>query len=173
MGYPVKAIANYFIGKYGKNGITPLKLQKLVYLAHGWHYAFKDDPLVDDEFAEAWEYGPVFPSLYHEFKHRGNRPIMDFATEIDYESVVDPDADIIVKTPQISDDDTFTQGLLDRIWEKYGPYTGVHLSDLTHRQGSPWQITRSRMENASIKNVNIENEEIKKYYKNRVRGNKS
>ena len=40
MGYSAKAVANYFLSKYGrKKGITPLKIQKLVYIAHGWHMA--------------------------------------------------------------------------------------------------------------------------------------
>ena len=83
MGYSAKAVANYFLAKYGKHGITPLKMQKLVYLSHGWYLAFYDEPLVDDEYAEAWRYGPVFDSLYHEFKHRGRLPITNPARDID------------------------------------------------------------------------------------------
>ena len=49
MGHPVKAIANFFIDRYGRHGITPLKLQKLIYVAHGWHLALLDKPLVIDE----------------------------------------------------------------------------------------------------------------------------
>ena len=75
MGYSAKAPANYFIGKYGRFKISPLKLQKLVYISHGWHLAIFDRELVDDEYAEAWQYGPVFPSLYHEFTEFGANPM--------------------------------------------------------------------------------------------------
>jgi len=170
VGYPVKAIANYFIDNYGKHGITPLKLQKLVYLAHGWHYAFEDKPLVDDEFAEAWEYGPVFPSLYHEFKHRGNKPIMDLATEIDFENFAPDVTQIVLETPQILETDIFTHDLLDRIWEVYGTRTASQLSNLTHKPGSPWAITRSSLEDVQARNVNINNTTIRDHYKGRIEG---
>lgn len=63
VGYSAKAVANYFLAQYGKHGLNPLKLQKLVYIAHGWNLAVRNQPLVDNELPEAWEYGPVFASL--------------------------------------------------------------------------------------------------------------
>ncbi len=63
MGYSAQAVANCFLDLANKENkeITPLKIQKLVYIAHGWFLAVTDKPLVDDEFVEAWQYGPVFP----------------------------------------------------------------------------------------------------------------
>ena len=84
MSYSAKAIANYFLGLADaeKKPISHLKIQKLVYIAHGWYLAIKGEPLVGDEYAEAWQYGPVFPSLYHEFKIHGSghitEPAMDY-----------------------------------------------------------------------------------------------
>lgn len=77
MGYTAKAVANHLLdfGLTRKNEIPPLKMQKLVYISHGWHLALSDGkPLVSDEYVEAWPYGPVFPSVYHEFKHYGASP---------------------------------------------------------------------------------------------------
>ena len=90
MEYSAKAIANYFLELAAKHGekVTPLKIQKLVYIAHGWHLALYEKPLVYDEFAEAWEYGPVFPSIYHEFKHFGGAPIAEPATDIEYNELL-------------------------------------------------------------------------------------
>ena len=155
MGYSAKAVANYFLSKYGKHGISPLKIQKLVYLAHGWYMAFHTDPLIEDEYAEAWEYGPVFPSLYHEFKHYGRSAITERATEIDF--------DLNETTPKIEKRDVKTSRLLDKTWEVYGHYTGGQLSSICHRPGSPWAITRAR--EGSKKNSDICDREIRKYYR--------
>jgi len=71
------AVANYFIKKGidTKKSVSPMKLQKLVYFAHGWRLALYNSPLID-EAIQAWQYGPVIPGIYHEFKHYGNRDIL-------------------------------------------------------------------------------------------------
>ena len=33
----------------------------------------------------------------------------------------------------------FTKALLDRIWEIYGDYTAIQLSNLTHQSDTPWR----------------------------------
>ena len=160
MGYSAKAVANYFISKYGKHGITPLKIQKLVYIAHGWNYAFSDDPLINDEKAEAWPYGPVFPSIYQEFKYRGNMPIIDLATELDFERL--EDGHVTPYTPQIPDSDLKTCKLLDGIWKIYGKYTGSQLSEICHKVDSPWYKTRKAK--PELRNAHIRNSVIREHY---------
>ncbi len=165
MGYPAKAVANYFLSKYGKHGITPLKIQKLVYIAHGWHMALHgvENPLVDDEYAEAWEYGPVFSSLYHEFKYRGRLPILELATEID--------DDLEFTPPKIPKSDKSTTGLLDRIWEIYGGRTGIELSEMCHQEGSPWD--KARKNSQGRRNAHISDEEIAAHYREKLERNKA
>ena len=57
--------------------VTNLSLQKLSYFCHGWHLALKDQPLIDevDDPFEAWDYGPVMPSLYRQFKYHSSNPL--------------------------------------------------------------------------------------------------
>ena len=164
MGYSAKAVANYFLTKYGKHGITPLKIQKLVYIAHGWHMAFHghENPLIDDEYAEAWQYGPVFASLYHEFKHRGRLPIIDLATELD--------DDLNETKPGIPKSDKETRNLMDRIWEVYGDYSGFQLSEMCHRPGSPWDEAREASNGR--KNAHIDDEIIERHYKEKLERNR-
>lgn len=154
--YPVKAIANYFLSKYRKHGITPLKLQKLVYLAYGWNFAFNDTPLINDEYAEAWQHGPVFPSLYHEFKHRGRQPILDLAKDTDFGLLKEA-------APRVPRSDRDTREFLDRIWEVYGKFSGGHLSELCHEPGTPWDETRRRKK--WRRNVTIDDDDIAEYYR--------
>ena len=77
MPYSSEKIANFFLGLAQKEQVelTPLKLQKLLYFAHGWHLVLDSDgdPLLDEDI-EAWKYGPVVPSIYHKFKEFRNNP---------------------------------------------------------------------------------------------------
>ena len=176
MGYSAFAVANYFLDLAKKDGvkITPLKIQKLVYIAHGYHLAFtardnppNGSPLVNDEFAEAWRYGPVFPSLYHHFKRFGGDPITEFAEDIEF-SYDDDTGKLDTKsiTPKIDPNDEFPCALLNKIWEVYGEYTGLQLSDITHREGTPWEKTWKRRK--GFRNAHIPNKAIIKYYRNRI-----
>ena len=76
MAYNSKAVANYFLelGDWDGESISPMKIQKLVYYAHGWHLGVTDEPLIDEQI-ECWPYGPVVDSLFHQFKHYGSGPI--------------------------------------------------------------------------------------------------
>src|SRR5687768_9300066 len=74
--YNATSIANFFIQKgiEAGNPIDQMKVQKLVYFAHGWYLAITNQPLIN-EAIEAWRFGPVIPSLYHSLKHSGNQAI--------------------------------------------------------------------------------------------------
>lgn len=163
MGYSAKAVANYFLANYGHHKISPLRLQKLVYISHGWYLALRDRELVDDEYAEAWEFGPVFPSLYHEFKDFGAKPITRKAQDLvlskkrfDFETVV----------PEIIHDDHDTQGFLSEVWLVYEKYTPPQLSALTHAPGTPWKKTRDK--DPGKRNAAIPNDLIKAHYKEKA-----
>lgn len=56
--------------------ISNLPLQKILYLAHMYHLGEYGKPLIDGHF-EAWDLGPVEPSLYHKVKAYGDRSIVD------------------------------------------------------------------------------------------------
>jgi len=134
MIYSPKAIANYFLELAAAQGeaISPMKLQKLVYYAHGWYAGHTGQPLIN-EAVEAWPYGPVIPSLYHEFKRYGSAPIRSKATDFDtvnFEfSEVQPPADESLKK------------FLANVWVSYGRFTPIALSTMTHAEGSPWDQT--------------------------------
>jgi hypothetical protein len=66
----------------GKPGAVQMQVQKLVYIAHGWMLGLASEPLVDRE-PEAWERGPVFPSLREHIKLSGSKLIKDLIREND------------------------------------------------------------------------------------------
>ncbi|MBL8233482.1 MAG: DUF4065 domain-containing protein, partial [Bryobacterales bacterium] len=85
--YEALAVANRFLALAArdKKPIDHLKLQKLIYFAHGWYLAFTGSPLLT-EHVEAWQYGPVIPTVYHQFKRFGSATITSPA----YRAVEDP-----------------------------------------------------------------------------------
>lgn len=133
MSYPAPAVANFIIEKASRRGIsiTPMKLQKLLYFAHGWYLALTgSEPLVADGF-EAWDYGPVSPSAYHWFKEFGNKAIP-------------------IQAPRsFNDDPKYISGdesavkVVDKILEVYGSLSGGKLSDMTHEKDAPWDTVYS------------------------------
>ncbi len=160
MGYSAKAIANFFIDHYKKQKFTPLKLQKLIYIAHGWHLAMYDEDLVNDEYAEAWQFGPVFPSVYHEFKDLGSQPVRRRATDLD----LDEDGNVTFAAPLVKPNDERTTALLRRVWDVYGKFTAAQLIELTHAPGSPWDKAQ-RKDGGLRRNPHIEREDIESHYK--------
>ncbi len=52
--------------------ISNLKLQKLLYYCQAYSYALMGKPMFAEDM-EAWDYGPVVPSIYQEYKKYGRR----------------------------------------------------------------------------------------------------
>lgn len=148
-----KSIANYFLDLAAAAGesITPMKLQKLVYYAHGWYAGYTGRPLID-ETVEAWQYGPVIPSLYREFRHFGSGDIKSRATDFGLsgctEVPIPADADI--------------RAFLSNVWKSYGGYTGIALSEMTHAAGTPWDETWS--EAPGLRGMDIPFPRIKQWF---------
>lgn len=118
------SVANKFLELAAKASktLTPLQLIKLVYLSHGFMLGLYKRPLVSEQ-AQAWTYGPVFPTLYRAVKDFRSNPVRG-----------------PLKTDG-RDDETFDEledGLIQQVYEIYGVRGGFQLSRLTHRPDSPW-----------------------------------
>jgi len=128
-------VAAHFIelGLEQSKTVTPMKLQKLIYLAHGIHLARFDTPLINEDI-EAWSYGPVIRTVYDAFKSWGNQPI----TEV-------PEFEVRIGGKFFrSQLDSLTEDEMDTIklaWEIGRDLTGPQLSNWSHSIGSPWEIT--------------------------------
>ena len=120
------AFVNLF--KDDDEGITNLKLQKLLYYAQGFSYQRFKAPLFDDEI-EAWHNGPVVYEVYKRYQSCGSEPIRV------YENVDLP-----------SD----TERLILDVAREYGQYTSTRLVNMTHKDGSPWKQRYVRGEMRTI-----------------------
>ena len=56
------------------DGVSNLKLQKLLYYAQAWNLAIHSKLLFNDPI-QAWVHGPVVPSVWHEFRKWSWQPI--------------------------------------------------------------------------------------------------
>jgi len=147
------AVANFFLGLARSKGasLDPMKLQKLIYFSHGWDLALFDRPLIDEQI-QAWEYGPIVQSVYHEFKSFGADPITRLGTDYDYAN-----RELVI--PRIPLDDDPTIKLLSKVWDIYGGYTAIQLSHLTHLSDSAWSKVRGANEEKRF--VGIPDDDIK------------
>ena len=153
--YKYRTIANYFIGKSLEEKImlTPMKLQKLIYHAHGWYLALYDKPLLDKEI-EVGKYGPVISELYQDLKIYGNSPIIQPIKEFNGDDFITP----IVKEDEI-------KKFLCKIWEEYSPYSEFKLSNSLNSPESPWD--KSLRNNLS----KIDNKIIGDFFSNMIDSN--
>ena len=75
MGYSALDVAKYIIDKCTTehDAISNLQLQKILYYIQKW---FLQNGLIafDDDF-EAWQFGPVVPSVYNQYSSFGGTPI--------------------------------------------------------------------------------------------------
>ena len=138
-------ITDYFLSKTidEDSKITNLKLQKLLYYAQGFYLALFDKKLFDEEI-EAWQYGPVCVSIYHNFKGYGSNVIPYKEDKKEFSK--------IFSSEQIE--------FLDEIYDVFGQFSAWKLRDMTHEE--PTWINNK--DSASL----ISQNEMKKYFKTRV-----
>lgn len=137
------------IAKDQGKSLTPMQLVKLAYISQGFSLGLRGKPLFSNRI-EAWQYGPVIPDLYHATKDHGRNKIPHKLIR---------DLDGIAST--ISDDELH---LLEWVMRQYGHLTGVTLSYLTHRTGSPW----SQVYHEGQRHLEIPSHLISEHYKKLV-----
>lgn len=156
--YTGRAVANSLIGISldRREPLTQLKLQKLIYIAHGRCLYETGIPLVNEPL-RAWVWGPVIVSVYADLRGSGKRPLRGPIFSF-------PEYEFTLST--VPSEDTQTINLLKRVWTVFSGYSAQHLSELTHKQGSPWFIARQEagigpMEKAQVP---INNDLIASYF---------
>lgn len=120
MAYDARLIADWYLIRAARDGehLTQMKLQKLVYIAHGWYLGLTGQPLISEQ-VEAWKFGPVIRSLYRYFADYGATPIPA------------PSSPIALIPQEI-------ERFLEAIWIRYKGYDAVDLSAMTHAPNTPW-----------------------------------
>lgn len=146
-----RAIANHFVSLLKGDGdaTTPMKLLKLVYIAHGWNLAVFDAPLIDDRI-EAWEYGPVIPDLYHAIKKFGLKEVVGPIKGGSRAILKDYDADHL--------------RLAELVLSTYRGWDAIELSAMTHREGTPWHTVWNDRGRQGRRNMEIPNHLLREHF---------
>lgn len=159
MPYKAKQVANAFITLANRDGlpIDPMKLQKLLFYANGYYVAERDGQPLINEYFEAWDYGPVVPTVYYEFREYKDRPIRRFA----YTWNEALRRMIIAPQPV---NDPVAEETISWVWNNYKQFSGRELSDMTHKDGAPWSQARFRAANSGMRNERLEIKEIRDHF---------
>jgi uncharacterized phage-associated protein len=150
--YPASTIAYAFVKKGMDEGnpISQMKLQKMVYFAHGIHLAIHQKPLIKDA-VQVWKFGPVIPSLYQAFKLYGSNPITDFSLANNVAS----------NALGVATLDTDALQTINMTWGALCNLNALQLSNWTHTAGSPW----SNNYREGISDIVIPQAEMQEYFK--------
>ena len=156
MRYSAASVANLFLSKAfrDKKTISPMKMQKLIYIAHGYSLVENGEPLLDEVF-EAWQFGPVLSSLYHECKYFGKTGINKYLSDFDPRSGK--------WTPAPMPEDPGIIEIIDFVWRTYGNDNPISLSVWTHEKGGPWDKVTDGGRNI-LRNQEVPNGMIKEYF---------
>jgi uncharacterized phage-associated protein len=155
--YDARAVANFFIGRASEcaRPISAMTLLKVLYFAHGWYLAKNHRALVAQPF-EAWKHGPVVRVVYEQIKGQGSKPITSKLTSFDINRRDFVEARCFL--------DAETEDFLADIFDCYSQFHPFTLSDLTHIEGSPWDVVWSKAERKAVPGMIISNILIKTWF---------
>lgn len=141
--YKASDIAKWFI-----NELHPelLKLQKLLYLAQGFSYAFNDEALFEEDI-EAWVHGPVVKSVYQEYKDYKYSPIM-----------------ITYETKEFNEN---ALSVLNYVKDNFSKYDSKYLENMSHNQ-EPWILSREGLDPDERSDKTISKLSIANYFINYI-----
>lgn len=140
--YKALSIARYVIERCNSQNrtISNLKLQKIMYFVQAEFLVSKNQPCFAEEI-EAWDFGPVIPEVYREYKIFGSANI--------------PVVRRTERSLVLSGED---QKLINDIVDECAQYSASALVEITHNQ-SPWLDAYVR----GVNNV-ISKDSIKEYF---------
>jgi uncharacterized phage-associated protein len=157
----VRALANAILDRAASQAcdVTNMALNKIVYFVHCDYLTERSEALVSAKI-EAWQHGPVFREVYHEFKRWGDEPIRSRATK------VDPDTGeaVLAELTGTPEELENIESLIDR----YVRFSAAHLRAISHASGGPWHRVWGH-DGRTNPGMRISNELIQNFYTRGVR----
>jgi len=142
----LQQIINYIITNMEE--VTPLALEKLLFFSQGVNYALNGSRLIDND-SQAWAHGPVYPSVYNQYKKYGYKPIDNGIKSVSGRML-----------SKVSDEELKA---IDLVIHTFGLYSPKILENISHTQ-TPWKEKRIGYHDEQVGTNPIEEESIKDYY---------
>ena len=157
----VRALVNVILDVADSRSIdvTNMALNKIAYFVHCDYLLEKSQPLVSAKI-EAWQHGPVFREVYHEFKNWGDEPIRSRAKKIDAET-----GEPLTAKANLSPDE---RECIVQFIERYVHFSAAYLRAISHAANGPWHRVWGHDGRANP-GMKISNELIKAHYSPGVR----
>jgi uncharacterized phage-associated protein len=135
VAHDVRAVANAVLelARAEGKGVTNLSLNKIIYFLHAGYLLEHGTPLVTAKI-EAWDHGPVFREIYHQFKRLGREPISGRATRLDPATGVFAEVPVTLSPSEWS----YVRALVPELL-KLSP---GKLVDMSHVRDGPWYVAR-------------------------------
>lgn len=158
----ISNLAEIIVSFFNEKGdfISNKKLQKLLYYIQAWHFVYFNGENIfeDDILPEAWVHGPVYPSVYSEYKRFGFSPItIDEIGSDDYNN--------LIEKSNLTNDQV---ELLEAVLRQYGNRTAFELEYLSHSE-SPWLIARNGLKPFQTCETIISKEDMINYYSSQLK----
>jgi uncharacterized phage-associated protein len=144
-GQDARAIANMILDQFDADllEISNLKMNKLLYFAHGFFRSRFGERLIRNHF-EAWENGPVVRVVFDAFKQNGRSPIRNRAFVFDYlvgREVPAREAGLAKHHREY----------IFSVVDYYSKFNVGQLVGLTHRTDTPWHRARHSCDSGRLR----------------------
>lgn len=139
-------ITNYIVTQLEE--VTPLALEKLLAFSDGVNYALNGTRMIEED-CQAWLHGPVYPSVYNQYKKFGYKPI-DNGIHSSHGCMLS----------KVSEDELKA---IDMVLHTFGLYSPKTLETISHKQ-DPWIEKRAGYGEKEVGREVIDEESVREYY---------
>lgn len=139
-------IVNYIVTQLEE--VTPLALEKLLAFSDGVNYALNGKRMLEEE-CQAWQHGPVYPSVYVKYKKFGYKPI-DNGIHSCHGCMLSKVSEEELKA-------------IDMVLDTFGLYSPKTLETISHKQ-TPWIEKREGYSEKEASHETMDEKAVKEYY---------
>ena len=152
----VSDLADYILAK--SDGVSPLKLHKLIYYIEAWHLSVLEQSIIDEDF-EAWLHGPAIRSLFGKLRGQGFLLYEDIVVKDEFKKEYIDRVDKKLSPEQ--------KELILDVLSEYGGKSAYYLECLTHAE-KPWIEARKGVAPGEPSSNKISKKTMREFYRSQL-----